>query len=226
MPVHPWLQSLDTIAICPKCGEAALHRSRSKTAIEKIKRRYTFKRQFRCQKCGWRGWYEETRLRYPIPAAENAPPLTGEANEIPTLNLEENRNPSHRGSNAHPGRRGKNPAHEQGDDEPRRMSASDSSLKSNTMPMRKQEARPGDERDFQPPDFYDHDKPPELSLSLPVPEERKHKGSLPFTCPNCGKGMLFRSRHRGKFELVRKNITGKRPYRCHGCGWRGWLKKL
>jgi len=45
------------------------------------------------------------------------------------------------------------------------------------------------------------------------------------TCPSCGALRLFRSRHRGFYESLRKQLSGKRPFRCHKCGWRGWLPK-
>jgi len=41
-------------------------------------------------------------------------------------------------------------------------------------------------------------------------------------CPKCGSEVVHRSRTRNQWELWRKEITGKRPYRCHACDWRGW----
>ena len=41
-------------------------------------------------------------------------------------------------------------------------------------------------------------------------------------CPKCQSKELHRSRGRSRWELWRKEVTGKRPYRCHTCGWRGW----
>lgn len=41
-------------------------------------------------------------------------------------------------------------------------------------------------------------------------------------CPKCQSQDIHRSRTRTKWETWRKEITGKRPYRCHECGWRGW----
>ena len=42
------------------------------------------------------------------------------------------------------------------------------------------------------------------------------------TCPKCKSEDIHRSHTKSKWESWRKRITGKRPYRCHACGWRGW----
>jgi hypothetical protein len=41
-------------------------------------------------------------------------------------------------------------------------------------------------------------------------------------CPNCQSTRLRRSATRSRWERWRKEITGKRPYRCCECNWRGW----
>lgn len=41
-------------------------------------------------------------------------------------------------------------------------------------------------------------------------------------CPRCKSPDIHRSRSRSKWEAWRKEITGKRLYRCAACGWRGW----
>lgn len=41
-------------------------------------------------------------------------------------------------------------------------------------------------------------------------------------CPKCKADDIHRSRARNRWESWRKNITGKRPYRCRACLWRGW----
>jgi predicted RNA-binding Zn-ribbon protein involved in translation (DUF1610 family) len=41
-------------------------------------------------------------------------------------------------------------------------------------------------------------------------------------CPKCKSEHIHRSRVRTTWEGLRKEVTGKRPYRCHECGWRGW----
>lgn len=48
--------------------------------------------------------------------------------------------------------------------------------------------------------------------------------SLPLTCPEClGDAALHRSRIR-LYEWPLLLVTGARPYRCHGCGWRVWVR--
>ncbi|MBI4888122.1 MAG: hypothetical protein HY824_13590 [Acidobacteria bacterium] len=42
-------------------------------------------------------------------------------------------------------------------------------------------------------------------------------------CPKCHSQDLRRSRTRNRWERWRRDITGKRPYRCRACEWRGWL---
>ena len=41
-------------------------------------------------------------------------------------------------------------------------------------------------------------------------------------CPKCRSENLVRSRCKTRWERWRKQITGKRLYRCRACGWRGW----
>lgn len=41
-------------------------------------------------------------------------------------------------------------------------------------------------------------------------------------CPKCESENIHRSRSRTRWETWRREITGKRPYRCQTCGWRGW----
>jgi hypothetical protein len=43
-----------------------------------------------------------------------------------------------------------------------------------------------------------------------------------LSCPSCGKAPLRHSRTRSWFERLRRRITGRVPYRCHACNWRGW----
>ena len=42
-------------------------------------------------------------------------------------------------------------------------------------------------------------------------------------CPRCGQPKLHHSRARTAFERFRRRFTDRVPFRCHGCGWRGWL---
>jgi predicted RNA-binding Zn-ribbon protein involved in translation (DUF1610 family) len=43
-------------------------------------------------------------------------------------------------------------------------------------------------------------------------------------CPDCG-GRIHRSHTRGLNEKLVKTFTPYRAFRCHECGWRGWLTK-
>lgn len=44
-----------------------------------------------------------------------------------------------------------------------------------------------------------------------------------LNCPQCRHEALHHSRPRSAFERLRRRLTGRIPFRCHGCGWRGWL---
>ncbi|MBI2223223.1 MAG: hypothetical protein HYU53_18695 [Acidobacteria bacterium] len=41
-------------------------------------------------------------------------------------------------------------------------------------------------------------------------------------CPACGSSRVYPSRRRSAGERLRHLLTGKQPYRCHQCEWRGW----
>jgi hypothetical protein len=41
-------------------------------------------------------------------------------------------------------------------------------------------------------------------------------------CPKCKSPRVHPSRSRSQWERLRKEITGKRPFRCSACRWRGW----
>jgi predicted RNA-binding Zn-ribbon protein involved in translation (DUF1610 family) len=43
-------------------------------------------------------------------------------------------------------------------------------------------------------------------------------------CPECG-NRVHKSHSRGFGERLVKAITRCKVYRCHDCGWRGWLSK-
>ncbi len=45
----------------------------------------------------------------------------------------------------------------------------------------------------------------------------------PKLCPSCGAERVHRSHARGLMERARKSIGSKRTFRCHTCGWRGWM---
>jgi predicted RNA-binding Zn-ribbon protein involved in translation (DUF1610 family) len=41
---------------CPACGSHRVFRSKTRTAFERYRRRFTMKRPYRCHTCNWRGW--------------------------------------------------------------------------------------------------------------------------------------------------------------------------
>ena len=41
-------------------------------------------------------------------------------------------------------------------------------------------------------------------------------------CPTCGQHDVHHSRFKSWVERLRFNVTGRVPYRCHQCQWRGW----
>jgi hypothetical protein len=43
-----------------------------------------------------------------------------------------------------------------------------------------------------------------------------------MTCPSCSSTRVYPSRVRNILETLRHRLTGKQPYRCHDCNWRGW----
>ncbi len=47
-------------------------------------------------------------------------------------------------------------------------------------------------------------------------------GASMDSCPECKSRRVHRSRTRGRLERLRCSLTGKAPFRCSDCGWRGW----
>ena len=45
---------------------------------------------------------------------------------------------------------------------------------------------------------------------------------VPDPCPRCGSQDIHHSRLRTWLERARWRLTGRVPYRCHDCEWRGW----
>lgn len=43
------------------------------------------------------------------------------------------------------------------------------------------------------------------------------------TCPECHSDRIHGSRARNTWEAWRKRLTRSLPFRCHLCGWRGWM---
>jgi hypothetical protein len=47
-----------------------------------------------------------------------------------------------------------------------------------------------------------------------------------MTCPSCKSERVYPSRLRNIYERLRHALTGRRPFRCHACGWRRWRDVL
>jgi hypothetical protein len=59
---------------CPKCTSTRLHRSRTRTRLEAIRKYFGSALLYRCHGCGWRGWGKDSRTETsPIQAVP--PPL-------------------------------------------------------------------------------------------------------------------------------------------------------
>jgi hypothetical protein len=43
-------------------------------------------------------------------------------------------------------------------------------------------------------------------------------------CPGCRGHDIHHSRLRTPLERIRWRLTGRVPYRCHSCEWRGWRR--
>src|SRR5207248_2551319 len=41
---------------CPRCHAFALHRSHTRSIVERIRKEFSEQRLYRCDDCGWRGW--------------------------------------------------------------------------------------------------------------------------------------------------------------------------
>lgn len=79
------------------------------------------------------------------------------------------------------------------------------------------------EMTVSPPEFGEQSgRPVSVRVSEAFHHEARNKS---WPCPKCAEFALYRSRARTLGELLKKQLTRKRPYRCHRCGWRGWLMR-
>lgn len=245
MSDHPWLRSLDVTALCPKCKVLALRRSHTRTKFERFKREHSGMRIFRCHACSWRGWLDESKLRYSNTSDSDANFLLEEGlDTIPDIALNLNAEAPRAVPRVRPDdlptvtqpRLDEHSedlslpllAHEES-----HRSSPDIPVPARSLPRiqgapvdadegpstRERKRFPGEE-ELQP---FDEDlKPYSQHEGEQFHSQSRHKGK---PCPSCGEFTLFRSRHRNFSEMLRKKFTGKRPYRCHKCRWRGWLAK-
>jgi FlaA1/EpsC-like NDP-sugar epimerase len=61
------------------------------------------------------------------------------------------------------------------------------------------------------------------AVRQPMEEEPQPALVAGSVCRSCASSSVHRSRVNGPIEQIRRQLTAKRPYRCHACGWRGWL---
>ncbi|MBI5647266.1 MAG: hypothetical protein HY962_10075 [Ignavibacteriae bacterium] len=226
MEHHPWLQHSEVIALCPKCGAEALRRSHSKTRLERFKRAHTLKRVFRCHECGWRGWVDEAKLRYSASGIESvAAPMVEGDDTIPNFTLDDGAAPIE--AILPPERDIPRPATPAPPPASPTGGAPETPSRSSTFPPDERPAQvirpPLDDDGFgdvEMPSIDAQPKPYSEPQDLEFHSSKRHKGRA---CPSCGEFRLFRSRPRNIWETLRRKLLGRRPYRCHKCGWRGWF---
>jgi predicted RNA-binding Zn-ribbon protein involved in translation (DUF1610 family) len=57
---------------CPKCKSTSIHRSHTRNWLESFRKAMTSNRPHRCQKCGWRGWGQESVPKFDDAQARRA----------------------------------------------------------------------------------------------------------------------------------------------------------
>lgn len=45
-----------------------------------------------------------------------------------------------------------------------------------------------------------------------------------YPCPKCGEYHYHKSHARDWYERLRKSLFNHRVFRCHECGYRGWIR--
>jgi uncharacterized protein with PIN domain len=213
---HMWLQNVESVALCPKCGAASLRRSRSEGRIERFRKKYSSKRVFRCHSCEWRGWVDETRLRYPIRENDAGKHFLDIDDDIPDLR---DHAISAATGNARPGgaRKAERGATTGGAPP---APVPPEAVENPSTPAPPQRGKRLDGRLDLDPALFDEPAGPYSVQSTDPGGSNSHHAAL---CPKCDARALYRSRHRNAREAARKFLTRKRPYRCHACGWRGWM---
>ena len=226
-----WSLGSTVPALCPKCSAEALHRSHAHSHFEEKRKQLGSKRPYRCHECGWRGWLQEAQLRYSA-AVVKARVVSNHSQdvEIPDISLGDSesrtltRNVSHRKDEAD-----RSPGQPSSQETEAAVDYEGKESGDFERPLRVEDAG-GDEelRDEQ----NEIDKLPEFDEASGKPVTHKvdtafhhHARHRSKACPGCGEGALYRSRARNFSENVKKKLTMKRLFRCHRCGWRGWLSK-
>jgi predicted RNA-binding Zn-ribbon protein involved in translation (DUF1610 family) len=174
-------------------------------------------RIFRCHGCGWRGWLDEARLRYAnTPDTTPGVLLEHGLDIVPDISLD-----------------GPLPSKQEAltpsglpsfDRSTRPELSPDPAAEDRTLHMEQRRPLPSElESDDEHLHAFEEDLKPYSKHE--TDEFHSHSRHTGKACPNCGEYTLFRSRHKDWKEALRKKLTGKRPYRCHKCRWRGWLSK-
>ena len=195
--------------------------------MEERRKQMTGKRPYRCHVCGYRSWFDETSLRYPASAQKPlAPGVAGTDVPVPDLQLDEN----HRDTGL-PDMTEAMPVlapNGKKKDAPR----TDVPLQARTDADREPDADLETETDADseakdetlvPPPFDPESG--RLVSSKVSPAFHHHARNKSRACPACGEYALYRSRARNLGESLRKKLGTSRPFRCHSCGWRGWMKR-
>lgn len=219
---HPWMQTLNVAAVCPQCREPELRRSHARSFFERLIKDHTLRRPFRCHACGWRGWCDEASLTFPItPEKLQATRTIAADDTIPSFDLDT------------PPAAGRHFA-------PPDVDASVPGYSDAEIPFEPAAALPaaalpaaelpGLAAGLAPltiPTADEQRLVTESQLSAHLVDDDFHSDDRhrSSACPRCGKMNLHRSHSRDLGEKLRKFTTLRRPYRCHSCGWRGWVRK-
>ncbi|MBN1448118.1 MAG: hypothetical protein JXA28_09320 [Bacteroidetes bacterium] len=216
-------------ALCPTCNTPALYRSHTTSALEERRKKIGGKRPFRCHECGWRGWLDETSLRYATRDLKQKSRTAAQQDaDIPEISLEEPLpaiTPDRDTTTLEMTETGR-------DNRTKEKTAPQSAAQTGSAngTHRPEQSRP----DLEPPapEVHGSESLPEFDEGSGRPVSQKvslgfhhHARHTVKACPKCAEPTLYRSRSRGFGELLRKKFTNKRPYRCHRCGWRGWMSK-
>lgn len=224
---QPWSLGSTVPALCPKCNAEALHRSHAHSTLEEKRKQLSHKRPYRCHECQWRGWLEEAQLRYSA-AVVKSRVVSNHAHDvdIPDIALDEDAEERHpstavpesREDGSHDAKRRRAPS---------KAAASGRGQKEASPTPNENAAAMHDASELsdeeQLPDFDDAaSRVVTGKVDAAFHHQARHTEKR---CPACDAAALFRSRSRSFGEGLRKKMTSKRLYRCHRCGWRGWLSR-
>jgi predicted RNA-binding Zn-ribbon protein involved in translation (DUF1610 family) len=256
MSSHRFLQNHQVAAICPRCGESALHRQHKVTQVDELRKRFSLRRPFICGRCGWEGWIDEAFLRY-ASGTKNVPlSVEAESYAIPELDLDDldrtaGPSPDMRRDMTDPRAASSVLSNErivpEGDSGPqgsgvdrvpdidlddpaaeKNAQSQDAVAGKNGHGLRqgspaagRTNAGPVVADDSIPAFESDEGSPYSQKVTDDFHHHGRHTGR---DCPACHGWTLYRSRTQSIGEALQKTFTTARPYRCHSCGWRGWIR--